>query len=69
MLSFDNSYGNICNSKSFVDIAAARRHRELSYVSIKHNLFHQNKVGPDVELQYTHIAHLKSQWCDASQYA
>ena len=45
----------ISNSKAFVDIAIAGRHRSLSTIYIKHNLFHQSKLGRDVELQNTHI--------------
>ena len=50
----------VCNSKVFVDIATAGRHRGLSTVYIKHNLFHQSKLGTDVELQNTHIVLFKS---------
>ena len=46
--------------KSFVDIATAGRHRGLSTIYIKHNLFHQSKLGRDVELQNTHIVLFKS---------
>ena len=34
---FDDSWEGICNSKTFVDIATAVRHRELSTIYIKHN--------------------------------
>ena len=47
-------------SKAFVDIATAGRHRGLSTIYIKHNLFHQSKLGRDVELQNTHIVLFKS---------
>ena len=60
LLIFDNSCEEICISKAFVDIATARRHRGLSTVYIKHNLFHQSKLGRDVELQNTHIVLFKS---------
>ena len=60
MLIFDNSCEEICNSKAFVDIATAGRHRGLSTIYIKHNLFHQSKQGRDVELQNTHIVLFKS---------
>ena len=60
LLIFDDSCGKICNSKAFVDIATARRHRFLSTIYIKHNLFHQSKLGRDVELQNTHIVLFKS---------
>ena len=46
---FDDSCEKICNSKAFVDIATAGRLRGLSTIYIKHNLFHQSKLGRDVE--------------------
>ena len=55
LLIFDDSCEEICNSKAFVDIATAGRHRGLSTIYIEHNLFHQSKLGRDVELQNTYI--------------
>ena len=43
-----------------LDIAKAGRHRGFSTIYIKHNLFHQSKLGRDVELQNTHIVLFKS---------
>ena len=60
MLIIDDSCEEICNSKAFADIATAGRNRGLSTIYIKHNLFHQSKPGPDVELQNTHIVLLFS---------
>ena len=60
LLILDDSCEEICNSKAFVDIATAGRHRGLSTIYIKHNLFHQSKLGRDVELQNTHIVPFKS---------
>ena len=60
LLIFDDSCGEICNSKAFVDIATAGRHRGLGTIYIKHNLFHQSKLGRDVALQNTHIVLFKS---------
>ena len=60
LLKFDNSCEEFCTSKAFVDIATAGRHRGLSTIYIKHNLFHQSKLGRDVELQNTHIVPFKS---------
>ena len=60
LLIFDDSCEEVCNSKAFVDIATAGRHRGLSTIYIKHNLFHQSKLGRDVELQNTHIVLFKS---------
>ena len=48
---FDDSCEEICNSKAFVDIATAGRHRGLSTIYFMHNLFLQSKLGRDVELQ------------------
>ena len=60
LLIFVDSCEEICNSKAFVDIATAGSHRGLSTIYIKHNLFHQSKLGRDVELQNTHIVLFKS---------
>ena len=45
---------------AFVDIATAGKHQGLSTVYIKYNLFHQSKLGKDVELRNTHIVLFKS---------
>ena len=60
LLIFDDSCEKICKSKAFLDIATAVRHRGLSTIYIKHNFFHQSKLGRDVELQNTHIVLFKS---------
>ena len=60
LLIFDDSSEEICNSKAFVNIATAGRHRGLSSIYIKHNFFHQSKLGRDVELQSTHFVLFKS---------
>ena len=59
VLNFDDSCEEICNSEAFVDIATAGR-QGLSTIFIKHNLFHQSKLGRDVELQNTHIVLFKA---------
>ena len=51
LLIFDDSCGQICNSKEIVDIATAGKHRGFSTIYIRHNLFHQSKKGRDVDLQ------------------
>ena len=60
LIIFDHFCEEFCNSKAFVDIAAAGRYRFLSTIYIKHNLFHQSKLGRDVALQNTHIVLFKS---------
>ena len=60
LLIFEDSCEEICNSKAFVDIATAGRHRGLSTIYIKHNLLYQRNIGRDVELQNTHIVLFKS---------
>ena len=60
LLIFDDSCEEICNSKAFVDIATAGKHRDLSRIYNKHNLFHQSELGRDVDLQNTHIVLFKS---------
>ena len=59
LLIFDDPCDEICNSKAFVDIATSGRHWGLSTIYIRHNLFHQSKLGRDVELQNTHIVLFK----------
>ena len=60
MLIFVDSCEEISNSKQFVKVATAGRHRGLNTIYIKHNLFHQSKLGRNVELQNTHIVLFKS---------
>ena len=60
LLIIDESCEEICNSKAFVYNATTGSHRGLSNIYIKHNLFHQSKLGRDVELQNTHITLFKS---------
>ena len=60
LLSFDDSCQEIRNSRDFEKIAVAGRHRGLSTIYIKHNLFHKSKLGRDIELQNTHIVLFKS---------
>ena len=60
LLVFDDTCEEICNSKTFVDNATAGRLRGLSTIYIKHNPFHQSKLGRDIELQNTHIVLFKS---------
>ena len=63
---FDDSCEEICSSKAFADFATAGTHRGLSTIYTGHNLFHQSKLGRDVELQNTQIVPLKSP-CDVMQ--
>ena len=56
---FDDSYGELCNSKAFFENAISGRHHGLSTIYIQRNSFHQSKLGRDVELQSTHIVLFK----------
>ena len=60
LLIFDDSCEEICNSKTFVNITTAGRHRRLSTIYIKHNFFHQSKLERDIQLQNTQIVLFKS---------
>ena len=59
LLTFENSYEEICISGAFLENINAAKHRGLSPFYTKHNLFHQSEIGGDVELQNTHIALFK----------
>ena len=60
LLLFDDSCEEVCSSEEFVKIATVGRHRGLSTIYIKNNLFHKSTLGRDIELQTTHIALFKS---------
>ena len=60
LLIIDDPCEEILISKQFVKIATAGRHRGLNTLFNKYNLFHQSKLGRDVELQNTHIVLFKS---------
>ena len=60
ILIFDGSCDEISRSKQFEKLAIAGRHRKLSCMYIKHNLFHKSANGRDTELQNTHIVLFKS---------
>ena len=57
---FDGSPEEISNSKAYVGIATAERQLGLSTICLKDNLFHENKLGREVELQNSHIVLLES---------
>ena len=57
---FDDSCEEVCSSKEFFKNATAGRHRVLSTIYNKHNLFHKSTLGHDIELQTRHIALFKS---------
>ena len=60
VLIFHDSCEEICSSTAFVDITTAGKNRGVSTIYIEHNLFHQSKLGRDLELQNTHIVLFKS---------
>ena len=60
LLIFDDTCEEISSSNDFVKIATAGRHKGLSTIYIKHNLFHQSRLGRDIELKQTHIVWFKS---------
>lgn len=57
---FDDSCEEIFRSKEFQKLATAGRHRRISVLYIKHNLFNKTPLGRDIELQNTHIVLFKS---------
>ena len=68
LLIFDVSSEVICNSTVFSDLATAGSHHRLTTIYIKHNLFHQNNFGRDVELQNTQTLSSSSLpviWCNS----
>ena len=60
LLIFDDSCAEISKNNRFEKIATSGRHKKLSVIYIKHNLFHKSALGRDIELQNTHIVLFKS---------
>ena len=60
LLIFDDSCDELGRCKEFEKIATAGRHKKLSCIFVKHNLFHKSSIGRDAELQVTHIVLFKS---------
>ena len=60
MLVFDDSCEEIFNDKEFSKLATAGRHRIISVIYVKHNLFQQSKWSRTIDLNTTHIILFKS---------
>ena len=56
---FYDSCEEISSSKGFVKTASTGRHKGMITEYIKHNLFHQGRLGRSVDMQDTHIVSLK----------
>ena len=70
LLIFDDSCEKICNSKAFVDIATAGRHRALSTNYIKHNFFSPEQTRKRRWVtKHTHCSLQVSPWRNASNYS
>ena len=57
---FDDSCEEILQSSSFANLATAGRHRGVSVIFIKHNLYQQGKFCVTVDKNTTHLIILKS---------
>jgi hypothetical protein len=60
LLIFDDSCEEISKSREFQMLATAGRHRKISVIYVKHNLFHKSPLGRDIELQNTHMVLFKN---------
>ena len=70
VLILNNSPAEICKTKTSGDIAIVGRYHGLRTTNIKHNLFHRNELGREVDLQNTdkHSSLQNSAWCNASDH-
>ena len=57
---FDDSCDEILESLSFANLATAGRHKGVSVIFIKHNLYHQGRYCVTVDKNTTHLVILKS---------
>ncbi len=55
LLIFDDSCEEISRNPKFLQLATSGRHRNLSIIYIKHNLFQQSKFSRTLDLNNTHI--------------
>ena len=55
-----DSWEEIFNKKEFSKLATAGRHRNISVIYVKHNLFQQNNWSRTIDLNTTHIILFKS---------
>ena len=60
LLIFDDSCEEIYDDKNFSKLATSGRHRNLSIIYVKHNLFQQSKHSKTIDLNNTHIVLFKS---------
>ena len=60
LLIFDDSCEDVFNDKEFSKLATAGRHKKLSVIYVKHNLFQQSKLSRTIDLNTTHIIIFKS---------
>ena len=60
LLVFDDSCEENFNDKEFSKLATTGRHRNISVIYVKHNLFQQSKWSRTIDLNTTHIILFKS---------
>ena len=60
LLVFDDSFEGIFNDKEFSKLSTAGRHRNISVIYVKHNLFQQSKRSRTIDLNTTHNVLFKS---------
>ena len=60
LISCDDSCEDLFNDKEFSKLATAGRHKKLSVIFVKHNLFQQGKWSRTIDLNTSHIVLFKS---------
>ena len=60
LLIFDDSCEEIFNEPRFVKMAVSGRHKKISVIYVKHNLYHQSKFSRTIDLNTTHYVLFKS---------
>ena len=60
LLVYDDSCEEIFDDPEFVKLATSGRHRKISIIYVKHNLFHQSKNSRTIDLNTTHLVLFKS---------
>ena len=60
LLIFDDSCEEIYDSKRFVKLATAGRHKNVHVIYVKHNIYHRSKYSKTIDLHNTHLILFKS---------
>ena len=60
LLTFDDVYQNVSDTKEFLDLAISGRNQDLHLLVLKHNLYQQSKHSKTIDLNVTQMLLLRN---------